>query len=129
MAELVRTALQDGLVSLEINGEFDLADLAQAQDLIPAALDGAASGFLLDLSGCAFIDSSGVRTLLETNARALEAGLPFAIASSNGHVRRVLELTGLFDELPVFDDRSAALRSLSRKSRVNGSSETSPIDG
>jgi len=117
MAELVRTPLQDGLVSLEINGEFDLADLAQAQDLIPAALDAAASGFLLDLSDCDFIDSSGVRTLLETNARAREAGLRFAIASSNGPVRRVLELTGLFDALPVFDDRSAALQSLSRESR------------
>jgi anti-sigma B factor antagonist len=112
VAEMRRTPLLDGVVCVEIHGEFDLADLPRAEDVVPAALDAASSGFLFDLSRCEFIDSSGVRTLLDAHGRALAAGLRFAIAGAGGNVRRVLELTGLSDQLPVFDDREAALRVL-----------------
>lgn len=116
MAEIMHTPLEDGVVCVEINGEFDLADLPRAEDLLPAALNGATSALLLDLSRCEFIDSSGIRTLIGANGRAREAGLRFAIAGAEGHVRRVLELTGLADRLPMFNDRETALRELSTES-------------
>jgi anti-anti-sigma factor len=115
MAELTRVALGDQLETIEISGEFDLADEPQAQELIAASLESPARSLLLDLSACRFMDSAGIRTLIRTYDRAREAGLRFAIAGLAPQLRRVLNLSGLTDELPVFAEREAALRSLSAR--------------
>jgi anti-anti-sigma factor len=110
VAEFNRIPLGDGLVGIEVIGEFDLADLPSVEDLIDGSADGSSGGLLVDLSRCGFIDSSGIRTLLETDRNARAAGGRVAIASLGPAVRRVFELTGLVDQLSVFDDRDAALR-------------------
>jgi anti-sigma B factor antagonist len=110
VAELTRTLADDGVVFIEIGGEFDLEDADQAWDLIAESLEGQA--LLLDLSGCDFMDSSGVRVLLQAHNGAREAGMPFAVAGSGPQVRRLFEMTGLLEALPIFDDRETALRHL-----------------
>ena len=55
---------------------------------------------VLDLSGVAFVDSSGLRVLLEANTRRSDSG-GIAIRNPSDVVRRVLDLSGLSD---VFAD-------------------------
>jgi anti-sigma B factor antagonist len=110
VAELTRTLADDGVVIIEIGGEFDLEDAEQAWDLIADSIDG--QPLVLDLERCDFMDSSGVRVLIQAHDRTRQSGTPFAVAGSGPQVRRLFELTGLIDALPIFDERETALRHL-----------------
>jgi anti-anti-sigma factor len=112
MAEIARIQLEHGLVSVEIGGEFDLADAERSEQAIASALEDADSGLLLDLSDCEFIDSTGIHALIQADRRAREAGLRIAIAGSGPQVRRVFDLTGLAEHLSIFSERDAAVRFL-----------------
>jgi anti-sigma B factor antagonist len=111
MAELSAVELGEGPISIEVDGEFDLADEERAQELIDRALESSAA-LLIDLTTCSFMDSTGLRILLRTHMRAQTGGLRFAIAGSEPAVRRTLEITGLDESLPLYDDRTAALGAL-----------------
>lgn len=96
-----------------LSGEHDL----ETVPLVREALGTAASGgkaVLVDLSSATFVDSSILGALLEARRAALEDSHGFAVASSGEAepVRRVLEVTGLADELPVHPTREAALAAL-----------------
>jgi anti-sigma B factor antagonist len=123
VAELRRTALDGGVVSIEIGGEFDLADADHASELIDASLDG--PPLLIDLSDCDFIDSTAIRILIQTHHRAREAAAPLAIAGSGPQVKRLFELTGLVDALPIFYDRDQALGHLAESASADGGNRTS----
>jgi len=53
------------------------------------------SGVVVDVEGVTFIDSSGLRVLLDLRSRAGPAGVTLRAAPRS--VRRLLELTGLSD--------------------------------
>lgn len=124
MAELTRSSLEDGLVSVEIGGEFDISDTDEARDLIAGSMGGA--GLLLDLTPCVFIDSSGIRILIETFDRARESEMPLAIAGSGPQVWRLFELTGLLDALPIFSERDTAVRYLTETTPNGGPGDERP---
>lgn len=90
-------------------GEIDLAN-ADALPDAASRIDGAAprSAVLLDLSRVEFMDSSGLRGLLEARRRIGEAGHPFALLRPSAPVRRVLELVDLLDDIPVVDSAEPA---------------------
>lgn len=56
-----------------------------------------------DFSGVTFMDSSGLRVLLEASARAAEAGRTLLISNPTTAVRRVVEISGLVDTLLLSD--------------------------
>jgi anti-anti-sigma factor len=124
VAELTRSSLEDGLVSVEIGGEFDISDADEARDLIIGSMGGA--GLLLDLTPCVFIDSSGIRVLIETFDRARESEMPLAIAGSGPQVWRIFELTGLLDALPIFSERDTAVRFLTETTPNGGPGDGQP---
>jgi anti-anti-sigma factor len=61
---------------------------------------------ILDLAGVGFMDSSGLRALLEARQRCLDAGRPFRIARPSDAVQRVLELVDLAREFEVAESPS-----------------------
>ena len=69
---------------------------------------------VIDLSQATFVDSSILGAVLDARRIAGEAGRGFAVAcdGSAEPVRRVLEVTGLAEELPVHPNREAALEAL-----------------
>lgn len=96
-----------------LQGEHDLGTVPQVREALAAASAGGKS-LLVDLSSATFVDSSILGALLEARRSAVEAGRGFAVACSGDAepVRRVLEVTGLADELPVHSTREAALAAL-----------------
>ena len=87
-----------------VTGELDLAT---APRLDAALADVTADTVVVDLSGCTFLDSAGIRALVAT-ARALEGeGRGFRLVTSDAGIRRLLEITGV-DTLirvhPALDD-------------------------
>jgi anti-anti-sigma factor len=60
----------------------------------------------VDLRELSFIDSSGLRALLNAQAELNEVGLRLAVIRGKGQVGEVLEATGIGIRLPVLDHLS-----------------------
>jgi anti-sigma B factor antagonist len=115
--ELALERKEAGLAVLTISGEHDLSTAPNLRRRLDGLLEeGVAT--VIDLSPATFIDSSILGVILDGRRRAEEAKLGFAVARSNGSdaVDRVLEVTGLRNELPVHARREEALEAASGNS-------------
>ena len=56
---------------------------------------------VLDLQELEFIDSTGLGVLVKTHQRMREAGDQLAVIEGSGQVKRLLELTGLDQQLTI----------------------------
>lgn len=74
-------------------GELDLSTAGLAAEAILPKCDG--STLSLDLSELTFMDSSGVRVLLEAFKAVSSKGGTFALLSPTPVVRRIIDLLGL----------------------------------
>ncbi|WP_432057394.1 STAS domain-containing protein [Streptomyces sp. bgisy022] len=90
-------------------------DVANASELLPLIMAGAgtlspASGTLvLDLTRTRFMDSQGIR-LVNQVRRGLPPGVRLhLVAAPGGVVGRLLELTGLRRDVPVYDNAAEAV--------------------
>ena len=83
----------DGRVLLALAGDLDFA----AHATLVAQLDsliGAGKDIVVDCSGLTFMDSMGLRALVEGLRAADGAGLGFELTAPSAPVLRVLELSG-----------------------------------
>lgn len=94
------------VVSCKGDLDFDSADI-----LVNAVSDGLSSGNLhtvLDLNHVTFIDCAALRSLAIADQLLTDAGGSLSVVCNNEFVLRLLELSGLDEELDVFDSLSAA---------------------
>lgn len=89
---------------LRLAGELDLATAPDVLAAVEAAAGDDGSRLVLDMSGVSFIDSTGVRTLLEANR---VAGNDLTLLAPSPAVTRVLELTELRGHLNEIADLDA----------------------
>ena len=87
---------------LAFRGDLDLVSAQEADEAIIGAQSGG-STVVLDLRGLRFIDSSGLRIVLEAKRRADTAGARLVIAPGEGGVRRVFDLSGVGALVEVVD--------------------------
>ena len=57
----------------------------------------AGDGLVLDLAGVTFIDSAGLRVLVNQHRRIGDAGGKLEVAAASDATRKLLELTGMWD--------------------------------
>ena len=90
--------------------EVDLINAADVGEDLARAVDSGARIVVADLSATVFCDSAAIRTLLEAadNAAASGAELRLVVPDS-GPVRRIIDLLGLGQVLPVYPTLPAAL--------------------
>ncbi|MDX6550682.1 MAG: anti-sigma factor antagonist [Gaiellales bacterium] len=86
---------------LELSGEFDLAAEPIFQRELEPAL--AASKLVLDLSRVTFMDSTGLRLVLEADARVRANGGRCAVVQGSGSVHRLIKLGFLTSRLEIVD--------------------------
>jgi anti-anti-sigma factor len=93
-----------------LSGEHDLGTVPKFRDALGAAAVNT-NAVIVDLCAATFVDSSILGAMLEARRAAIEANRGFAVACDGASepVRRVLEVTGLAEELPVHATREAAL--------------------
>lgn len=110
---------EDGVTVIVLEGEHDLGTVADVRDAITAAAD-SGDAIVIDLCSTTFVDSSILGVILEARRAAQEEARGFAVGCDGTAeaVRRVLEVTGLKDELPVHPDRPAAIKSLGSQEPV-----------
>jgi anti-sigma B factor antagonist len=90
-----------------LTGEFDLACEERFQEELGVALDSLVGTLVMDLRGLKFIDSTGLRVLLQIDAASKGHGFDFVVLCGNGQVRRVFRESGLDGMLPVVDPSGA----------------------
>jgi anti-sigma B factor antagonist len=89
---------EEGMRAARLIGELDLASYDQALEQMSWAFDGEGD-VELDLSGLSFMDSTGVRLLIQIR-NALEGKGKLILRSPTDNVAKVLRLIGM-DELGI----------------------------
>jgi anti-anti-sigma factor len=90
-------------------GELDLATVSELDRAIGDA--GAAPLLVLDLSGLEFLDTSGMRFLLKTQADSFALDRELKLVRGQREVQRLFAVAGFADRLQVEDTVEAALGS------------------
>jgi anti-anti-sigma factor len=89
--------------AVRVSGELDLAARDELEHELRRAEASDADRILVDLTRLEFIDSSGLRTLLEAQARNRRDGDRLAILRAPSRVQRVFAISGLEKHLPFTD--------------------------
>ncbi|MGZ4431252.1 MAG: STAS domain-containing protein [Gaiellales bacterium] len=81
-------------------GEIDLSNRGRIEEVLAAACDPGVEQLALDLSQVTFMDSSGVKLLLDADRRCTERRIRFGVTPSAA-VQRVLDMVRVsFEALP-----------------------------
>lgn len=106
--------LERGVRTISVRGELDLSTAPELEGPLDQALESGEGSLLIDLSGCEFIDSTGIALIVRAWQRLNGDGNDhiLAICSQNDQVRRVLEITGLELSIPVHTTRDEALSAI-----------------
>lgn len=94
-----REAVTDGW-TLWLSGELDLASAGVLDTTIAELCADSASQILLEMADLAFMDSTGVRSLLVGHELCSVKGCELLIGSVSPQVARLFEVSGLAEKLP-----------------------------
>jgi anti-anti-sigma factor len=98
---------QNGGVSvLTLKGELDISGIARVEDELRQVEETAPAAVVLDLRSLTFMDSSGLRLVLEADMRARREARRFAIVPGPESVHRVFLIALLDKRLEFVDDPS-----------------------
>jgi anti-sigma B factor antagonist len=98
---LVTTTSAPGIETITLSGELDIAtadELTAALDALSVDREGR---LVIDLSAVGFMDSTGLRVLIEANRRAEAGGYELVIVTGESPAKRVLELTRMNEHMRV----------------------------
>lgn len=92
-----------------VTGELDMSRIDELDEIVGSAFEAARVNAIFDLSGVSFMDSSALRWFLKVQDRTdLSAGQLRLVAPKEGHLQRLLSLTGLVGRFAVFPTRIEA---------------------
>jgi anti-sigma B factor antagonist len=97
----------DGVLVLE--GELDVGTVTQLDGALANAAAATDGTLTIDASRVDFLDSVGLRSILNVTADLSKVGRAMAIVCTPGPVRRLIELTALTGHLALYDSRAAVI--------------------
>ncbi len=98
-----RSDVREGILTIVAKGELDLA---AANHLGEGLLELVAHGeriIVMDFASLVFMDSSGLRLIVELRQAAEKRGARFLLGRLSGPVRRLLDIVGLADWFEYLD--------------------------
>lgn len=98
---------------ISVVGELDLDTAPALEGELRRARNGDDGSVLIDLSGCEFIDSSGLALIIAA-WRDLERieGVSLAMCCAKDQVERLLRIAGAYEAISIFDGVDDALADL-----------------
>lgn len=82
-------------------GEIDLSNADVLREALEGMIATEAQTIVLDLLDLKFLDSTGLRVIIEGDRRASEAGGALIVVVDGGPVGRLFDLTGLAEVLTI----------------------------
>jgi anti-anti-sigma factor len=95
---------RDGGCLITLSGELDMETAQRVQEAFVDLQIDHSGALVLDLRGLTFIDSTGLRVLLEAREWAAGRGCRFALVRGPDVVQRVFEIVKLDSVLTFVDD-------------------------
>jgi len=95
---------EEGRLRLAVKGELDLYSAPALDDALVEAEGESWPLLVLDLSSLEFMDSSGLRLIVRSHARAEQSGRRVVVVNGTGTVARVFAATDLDSKLHIVDD-------------------------
>jgi anti-anti-sigma factor len=96
--EVVRE--EAGAARVRIGGALDIAAVPVLEATVGELREAGVQHVILDLSELDFMDSTGLRCILERDAEARQDGVSLSLVAGPPAVQRVFELTGTAARLP-----------------------------
>lgn len=91
-------------VTVALHGEVDLLSVPGLEDEVLTAATPPLDAVVVDLDGCAFLDSAGVALVAALWQQARDAGATFRLIRPRRNLRVVLAVAGMLD---LVDDADA----------------------
>lgn len=95
----VDVVYSDGIKTVRVRGELDIANVSALRDRIAQAIDDEPVAVLVDLAELEFCDPSAISVLILTCKRIRANGGTFALTHLQPNVRRAFESTGVAEYL------------------------------
>src|SRR3954471_15757664 len=107
----VDTTTDAGVAVIALRGDLDMAgSVVVEEELGRLDEEPGLHAIVVDLSQLAFMDSSGLRTVVLADRRTTEAGRRFAVVRGGEPVHRVFEITRMTERLTWVDSPAELLR-------------------
>lgn len=94
----------DSTTTLSLRGELDLAAVLATKDALVEEVERSDGKVIVDATELDFIDSTGIRLLLDLKFRLDRTYRSFMVGAVSAPVARVLDVSGVW---PVFDKAQA----------------------
>jgi anti-sigma B factor antagonist len=104
--DLRSESLPGGVHTVHVSGELDLATAPRLEE---ALADVSAQTLVIDLSGCTFLDSAGIRTLVGAARERSGAGSTLSVVTADPGILRLLEITAVDTLIHVHPSLDEAL--------------------
>jgi anti-sigma B factor antagonist len=114
----VSVSLQGTTITIALRGEWDLARQSTMRGATSDVLRRSPECVVLDLTRLSFIDSTGVRGVIELHKRSEQQNVHLVIVPGPRAVQRVFELLGLTQALPFLPGRAGIRAARSRSAHL-----------
>lgn len=98
--------------TITLPAEIDITNADQVRDELFRALNGGPALLVVDMTATSLCAAAGVHALMQARGRAGTAGIGLRVAASARIVQRILEITGVNQQISVYPGLDAALADL-----------------
>ncbi|MGQ0615950.1 MAG: STAS domain-containing protein [Acidimicrobiia bacterium] len=95
----IKTLVEGDQAVVRLDGELDLDGVGALTEVLASLAAQRVTTVSVDAGLVTFIDSSGLRALLQGRERLVNAGIAFQVSPASAAVTRVLDMTGTRDLL------------------------------
>lgn len=109
MAFAIREHRQDAVAVLALTGELDMASAPDLQEHVDSLVAEGKVRIMVDVAKLSFCDSAGLNAFIRGDRQCGAHGGWLRLAGAQGHVARVIELSGLNEVLAYRPDSDEAV--------------------
>ena len=95
----IESSVDGKTARVRLIGELDLDGTDKATEALVEHAGSGITAVVVDASALTFLDSSGLRVLLQAREQLQESDVTLALENATGPVQRVLEMTGTLELL------------------------------
>jgi len=103
----------NGVTILDVKGEVDIYSGEELRQRVDEYMS-AAGHLLLNISEIDYIDSFGLSLLIAVKKKMSKEGKSFGLCCPQSYVRRILNLTKLYDYLSVYENEEKAVQAIEK---------------